>query len=155
MCLKVIHTEKTKQRWIKKYASYGYLRLRKAVVIDGGGRRFKPPFAYGPYRNGLNVACFNSSGKLQETNKSDNLWGLGAYLDSAALEKWWKRWGWKSARTTIEVLIAPEWVKHVGLSVGGASVPVIIASKMFFPTYPSTKPKVKDFRAALKKDRGK
>jgi len=135
MCLESIYSEKYQKRLIKQYTKNGYIRVYK-TAFNYRNNSFMFPVRTGKYKSGLNKA----SGKLNKFgfNAPDYKVGFHSYFSRSAAVKW--------EETIIECFIKPKWINTIGRN-GGRCV---VSSKIYMPTFPKTKPLVKDFKRDCK-----
>ena len=138
MCLSTLYSERTRDRWRAKAKEKGYLRLYK--VVRKRGNSYYPEFCRSgvAFCNALNISL-----TLQGTR-------YGLYFHCFASRQkaqWWAHF--QKEKEVIECFVAPEWISCVGMDWGKT----LVCRKIFMPTYPSKRPRVRDFQAALKKDR--
>lgn len=135
MCLGIQLTEGGQKKIINQAKKKGYIRVWKCV-------RLRPTYfgywlASGRYyKKGIHRT-------IQRCMES----GWHAFRDKKSARQWCIR---DSDDIVIECLALPEWVKNIGNSNG---LQTILFTKLFFPEYPNRKAKVKDFRAAVKKEK--
>ena len=139
MCLGIELTRLGKQKRIKKYTKNGHVRLYK--VLHLGQKAFWPPDATSRsfYKRGINKA----------TGKGYFWYGFHAFFDKSGALSWRYRGDYLKSEVIAEVLVRPSWIMECGLE--GDRHKTCTCTKMFFPKFPNTKARVKDFRAALKK----
>lgn len=132
MCLNYAYTKRTVQKYRKRAREKGYLRVYK--VVGKRGNNWNGEFQSG-IRKGLQKAISYFS------DWSGYTLGFHCFVNKKDAENWrWRNF------VLIECLIAPEWITEAGDQEGT----VLVASHCYFPTYPETKAKVRDFRKAIK-----
>jgi len=134
MCLVSIYSKEYQKRLIKEHTKNGYIRVYKTARWSR--TVFKFPVRSGKYKSGLNKA----SGKLNKGYFSSSNYKVGfhSYFSREAANSW--------AGTLIECFIKPKWINTIGSNDGQC----VVSSKIYMPTFPKTKPLIKDFKRDCK-----
>lgn len=141
MCLSKVYSERTRDRWRAKAKKEGYLWLYKTVKMRRN--KYCPEyFNQKSFRPGLNIAPKQEPHRFTERLIYRPY--FHCFISRKAAQDWTSYY-----QIMIKCLVAPEWIECAGKQSGK----VLVCRKIFMPTYPKKRPLVKDFRAALIKDR--